>query len=315
MTLSQTVREQFKVVFGENVQFDLPLAPYTSIRIGGPADAVVWPADEMDLQKTLALARDLKLPVFVLGKGSNTLVKDGGLRAVVMSLSKGFKNFGLARENGRHVWVRADGGVPTQQLVRWCAENGYAGFERLAGVPGTVGGNIFMNAGTYLGETAELVEEVRWCDAKGKIQVWPKEKMEFQYRKSALPPSAVVIQAQLKLEKGDPKELEKKIREVFEKRGDSQPVEIPNLGSVFKNPCLPAGRAPKKKAWELVEEAGCRGVRVGGARVSEKHANFIVNEGNARAKDVLILINMIREKVKQAAGILLETEIKVIGED
>lgn len=308
MTLSQTERQKFKEIFGENVQFDLPLAAYTSIRIGGPADAVVWLASEEELQKALALAREIKLPVFVLGKGSNTLVKDGGLRALVVSLSKGFKNFGLARENGHHVWVTAQGGVPTQQLVRWCAEKGYAGLERLAGVPGTVGGNIFMNAGTYLGEIADVVETVRWCDAKGKIQVWPKAKMEFQYRKSALPPLAVVVQTELKLEKRDPKELEKKIREVFEKRGGAQPVEIPNLGSVFKNPS-------KKKAWELVEDAGCRGVRVGGARVSEKHANFIVNEGNAKAKDVLILINMIREKVKQATGILLETEIKVIGED
>lgn len=313
MALSQTEKQRFKEIFGEGVQFDLPLGPYTSIRIGGSADALVWPSGEEELQKALALAKDLKLPVFVLGKGSNTLVRDGGIRGLVVSLAKGFKKFGIAKENGRHVWVEAQGGVPTQQLVRWCAEQGFSGFECLAGVPGTVGGNIFMNAGTYLGEIAELIEEVRWCDGKGKIQTWPKEKLEFQYRKSALPPSAVVMEARLKLEKGDPKELEKKIREIFEKRGMRQPVEIPNLGSVFKNPA--AGRAPKKKAWELVEEAGCRGVRVGGARVSEKHSNFIVNEGNAKAKDVLILINMIREKVKQATGILLETEIKVIGED
>ncbi|OGQ59527.1 MAG: UDP-N-acetylenolpyruvoylglucosamine reductase [Deltaproteobacteria bacterium RIFCSPLOWO2_02_FULL_53_8] len=305
--LSTTQKNELKEMFGEEVGFDVSLSQYTSIHVGGPADAIVWPANAEQIQKVILWAKEKKIPAFILGKGSNTLIRDKGFRGIVITLGKGFREFSLAKEEDNFVWVKADGGVPTQQFVRWCAEQGFAGAERLAGIPGTIGGNIFMNAGTYLGEVGDLVEEVQICDAKGKIQTLPKEKLEFEYRHSSISPSAVVLSTVLKLEKTDKEKVEKKVREVFEKRGLSQPIEMPNLGSVFRNP-------GKKKAWELIEEAGCRGVRVGQARVSEKHANFIVNEGDAKAKDVLILIGLVKDKVKEASGILLETEIKVVGE-
>lgn len=310
--LSTTQKEELKNLFQENVGFDLSLRQYTSIHVGGPADAIVWPKNEKELVQTIVWAKEKKIPYLILGKGSNTLAKDEGFRGMVICLTKGFRHFGITKENGHHVWVEAQGGVPTQQFVRWCVEQGLAGAERLAGVPGTIGGNVFMNAGTYLGEMSEIVEEIKICDAKGKLMTLPKEKLEFEYRKSSIPPSSVVVHAILKLEKGEKEKLEKVLREVFDKRGLSQPVELPNLGSIFRNP--PATTKSKKKAWELVEESGCKGVRVGGARVSERHANFIVNEGNATAKDVLILIGLIKDKVKQATGIVLETEIKVVGE-
>lgn len=312
MMLTTTLKNELKEMFGEAVQFDTPLSPYTSIRVGGPADALVSPSGGEEIRKIILWAREKKIPYFILGKGSNTLVRDRGFRGIVIHLGKGHREFGLEKEKGRFVWVKAQGGVPTQQFVRWCAEQGFAGIERLAGVPGTIGGNIFMNAGTYLGEVGEIVEEVRVCDAKGKIQTWPKEKLKFEYRRSNIPPSSIVMEAVLRLEKGEKEKIEGKVRNVFEKRGLSQPIEMPNLGSVFRNP--EHGKQGKKKAWELVEEAGCKGVRVGKARVSEKHANFIVNEGGAKAKDVLILIGLIKDKVKESSGILLEAEIKVIGE-
>jgi len=307
LTLSTTLKDELKNLFGVDVEFDVPLSGHTSIRVGGPADAVVWPAGEEILKQAIHWAKEKGISYFFLGKGSNTLVRDGGFRGLIINLTRGFRHFKLAKENGHFVWVEAEGGVPTQQLVRWAVEQGLSGLERLAGVPGTIGGNVFMNAGTYLGEIADLVEEVGICDARGKSQTLPKGKLQFDYRRCNISPSSVVVRALLRLEKGDKEKIEKCVREVFEKRGLAQPIELPNLGSVFKNP-------GKKKAWELVEEAGCKGVRVGKARISEKHANFIVNEGGATAKDVLVLIAMIKDRVKDACGIMLETEIKVIGE-
>lgn len=312
--LSTALKQELQEIFWLAVAFDVPLSQHTSIRIGGPADAFIWPADEAMLQKTMVWVQQKDLPYFVLGKGSNTLVRDLGFRGIIISLEKAFRHFGLEKENGHGVWIAAQGGVPTQQLVRWSIDQGLTGLERLAGVPGTIGGNVFMNAGTYLGEVGELVEEVKLCDSKGKIQVLSKEKLQFEYRKSNIPPSSVILGTVLKLEKGDKEKIEKGVREVFEKRGLAQPIEVPNLGSVFKNPAASAGRQGKKKVWELIEEVGLKGIRVGRARVSEKHANFIVNEGGAKAKDVLILIGMIRDRVQEATGILLETEVKVIGE-
>lgn len=312
--LSTTQQTELKNLFGDDVSFDALLSQHTYIHIGGPADAIVWPKDVEQLQWVMLWAKEKKIPYFILGKGSNTLVRDGGFRGLVIHLGRGFRNFSLAKENGHFVWVEAQGGVPTQQLVRWCAEQGFSGMERLAGVPGTIGGNVYMNAGTYLGEIADMIEEVDVCDGRGRLLTYPKAKLQFEYRSSNLAPSSVVVRALLKLEKKEKETVEKQVREVFEKRGLTQPVELPNLGSVFKNPGLPSGKQGKKKAWELIEEAGCKGVRIGQARISEKHVNFIVNEGGATAKDVLLLIGLIKDRVKDATGILLETEIKVVGE-
>ena len=311
--LNTTQKQELQNLFGEDCGFDLSLSPFTSMHVGGAADAIVWPKNEEELAKAVLWAREKKIPTLVLGKGSNTLVLDGGFRGMVLSLTKGFRGFSVLKEKGENVWVNAQGGVPTQQFVRWCVDQGFAGAERLAGVPGTIGGNVFMNAGTHLGEIGDLVEEVQICDAKGKISVWPAAKLEFEYRKSSIPSSAVILSAVLHLKKGEKEKLEKEVKGLFEKRGLSQPVDFPSLGSVFKNP--PAGKHGRKKAWELIEDAGCKGVRVGGARVSERHANFIINEGKATAKDVLILIGLIKDKVKEAAGVALETEIKVVGEE
>lgn len=304
---SSTVKNELRELLGEAVTFDVCLAPHTSIRIGGPADAFFTPPSAAALQKALAFASEKSLGVFVLGKGSNTLVRDGGVRGLMIRMGSAFSRFEKIRENGAGVLLSAQGGVPTAQLVRWAALEGLTGLECLAGVPGSVGGNVVMNAGTYLGEIGPAIEAVKILDNRGREKMFTKEKLKFEYRKSSIPPSAIVLEAQFLLKKGNKEALEKTIREVFEKRGLSQPIEQPSLGSVFKNP-------GKKKAWELIEEAGLKGVRVGKARISEKHANFIVNEGGASARDVEVLIRMVKEKVREATGHLLETEIKVIGE-
>lgn len=308
MTLSATLKQELQNFFGAEVAFDLPLAPHTSIHIGGKADAVFWPQDESGLKEAILWSRAKEIPYFILGKGSNTLVRDLGFRGMVINLGSTFRRFGKFKENGNHVLVEAEGGVPTQQIIRWAALEGLSGLERLSGVPGTIGGNIYMNAGTYLGEIADLVHQIKIFDRTGKEQILARDKIKFEYRSSGLPSSSIIVWALLKLEKGEKEKVEKKIREVFEKRGLSQPIEYPNLGSVFKN-------LGKKKAWELIEEAGCKGVRVGGARISEKHANFIINEGSATAKDVEVLIRLVKDRVKQVCGVMLETEVKIIGEE
>lgn len=305
---STTVKTELKNLLGDSVLFDVTLAPHTTIRIGGPADGLFVPPDVEGLKKTLAFAREKAIPIFVLGKGSNTLVRDGGFAGLVIQLGQAFRRFEKVRENGGSVWVAAQSGVPTAQMVRWAAMEGLSGLECLAGVPGTVGGNVWMNAGTYLGEVGDKVEEVKILDNRGNEKILKKEKLKFDYRSTNIPPSAILLEAVFLLQKGEKEKIEQKIREVFDKRGLAQPVEQPSLGSVFKNP-------GKKKAWELIEEAGLKGVRVGKARISEKHANFIVNEGGATAKDVEILVRMVKDRVKQAMGEALETEIKIIGEE
>lgn len=305
--MESKLQKELKTLLGEAVQFDVPLSLYTSIRIGGPASALVTANNLESLKKVVVFCRQQSLPYYMLGKGSNTLVLDGGFRGVVVHLADGFRQFGIQTTTGDVVIVRADGGVPTQQLVRWATMEGLTGLERLAGVPGTVGGNIMMNAGTNLGEIGELVESVAILNNQGNEKTLERSSLKFQYRSSNLPLTAVVVSTLLRLQKGEREKIEAKVREVFEKRSLAQPVEIPNLGSIFKNP-------KGKKAWELIEEAGLKGVRVGKARISEKHANFIVNEGGATAKDVLILIELVKEKVKKMFDIVLEREIRVIGE-
>lgn len=306
--LTSQQRLYLEAIFGDRIRFDVPMADQTSIRIGGPADAIVWPANENELTKLISWSRAERVPVTILGKGSNTLVKDGGIRGLVINLSKSFRSFEKIKEEGETIWIAAQAGVPTQTLVKWCADQGFAGMEILAGVPGSVGGNLFMNAGTHLGEIGEIVESVTFFSPPEKIATWNIDRLKFEYRKSNLPPSAVILDGVFRLKRGNSEELGRKIRVLFEKRGESQPIELPNLGSVFKNP-------GKRKAWELIRESGCDDIRIGGARISKKHANFIVNEGNAQAKDVQILIRLVKDKVKQSTQMTLETEIKVIGED
>ena len=305
MTMGQ--KEAMKTLTEEPILFEEPMSTHTTIRIGGPAAALAHPKNLEELTAVMQWARSQKVPVFVCGKGSNTLVRDGGFDGVVIHLSKGFKEWKMVREEEGSLTVEAQGGVPTQAFVQWGAGIGCKGIECLAGIPGTIGGNVVMNAGTSLGSIAAFVREVTLLDAKGKIAVWSKDDCHFAYRSCDIPSSSVVVSALLQFEKGDPAVIDSKVRAVFEKRGTSQPITVPNLGSVFKNP-------PKREAWRLIEEAGLRGVRVGQARISEKHTNFIINEGGATAREVLVLINLVKERVKQSSGISLETEIRVIGE-
>jgi UDP-N-acetylmuramate dehydrogenase len=293
--LEQRIRG--RILYGE------PLAKYTSFGIGGPADVVVVPEGAADVLAVLGICREEKIPVLILGGGSNLLVRDGGFRGLVLSCDGIFTQ--LVAEGRR---VRAGAGVRMSRLVAYCCTLGLSGMESLAGVPGTVGGAVKGNAGAFGGCIADHLVEVRLLSREGDEQVSMRDQLQFAYRRSSLPAGCVVLEAVFDLTPGDPAQIRRRISENLLKRNRSQPVEWRSAGSVFKNP-------PGDYAGRLVEKAGLKGVRIGGACISPKHGNFIINLGGATAVDVLALIELTQRRVREEMGVQLELEVQVVGED
>ena len=306
---------ELESLFTGSVLFDEPIAAYTSIRVGGPADIFFTPKELSELRRGLDWAQSQEMPVWVIGAGSNLLIRDGGLRGFVVSL-KNLNHFERTAD-GR---IYAEAGVFVPKLVEWTAEQSLSGLEPLIGVPGSVGGAIVMNAGTRDGEIGNAVDSAV-CLVKGKETTLNREALQFSYRSAKVPKGAILLSAILNLRDGNREEIEKKIRAYKEYRLKTQPLNHPNLGSVFKNPpkgASPKGASPKghpASAGEMIEEAGLKDVRIGKARISPKHANFIINEGGATARDIQRLIGLIRDKVKEKFGVLLEPEVRIIGEE
>jgi UDP-N-acetylmuramate dehydrogenase len=278
-----------------------PMARHTTFKIGGPADLAVVPEDADDLKAALHFARSRGLPVFVLGSGSNTLVRDGGIRGMVI-LPEKFQD--LAREGDE---VTAGAGVRISRLLAFCCKQGLAGLEFLSGVPGTVGGAVWGNAGAWGGATAERLARVDLVTEEGDDLLLGRDVIPFAYRFSGFPKGAVIVRATFALKPGDPTAIRQRISRWLVQRNASQPVEFRSAGSIFKNP-------PGEYAGRLVDSAGVKGTRIGGAKISEKHGNFFVNLGEAQAADVLALVELARERVRATAGIELELEIRVVGE-
>jgi UDP-N-acetylmuramate dehydrogenase len=279
-----------------------PMARHTSFQIGGPADLLVVPEDLDDLKVTLAFARSQRLPVLVLGGGSNTLVRDGGIRGMVI-LPRAFQ--ALARD-GTEVTVGA--GVRVSRLLAFCSKQGLTGLEILSGVPGTVGGAVWGNAGAWGGSVADSLARVQVVTEQGDDLCLVRDAVPFAYRCAGLPKGCVVISATFALAPADPTAIRQQISRWLVRRNATQPVEFRSAGSIFKNPSGDyAGR--------LVEAAGVKGIRIGQAMISEKHGNFFVNLGGARAADVLALVTLVRERVRDSSGVDLELEIRVVGED
>lgn len=288
--------------FSGELCFDAPMAPYTSLKIGGPADLIVFPASIPELAAVMEKITRHRLSFFVLGGGSNLLVKDGGLAGVVIHL-KHFSRITLTGDSQ----IVAEGGVSYPKLSTYAMEKGLSGLEFAAGIPGTVGGAVAMNAGIPGEETASLLKEVVHVGLDGSVRTLDTQKLRFGYRSSALP-SGVVASATFRLAAASVAQVETKLKALLKRRRETQPLSFPNVGSVFKNP-KPAF------AGALIEQAGLKGHRIGDAQVSEKHANFIVNRGKATAKEVIALIDEIREKVSERHGIVLEPEVKIVGRD
>jgi UDP-N-acetylmuramate dehydrogenase len=285
-----------------------PLARYSTYRIGGPA-TVVLPASAEDVGTALRLAHQAGVPWFALGLGSNILLPDEGLDALVIRLGKGMDR--LDPDGDR--WV-IGAGLPAPLAARRTAAAGYAGLHIFVGVPGSVGGGVYMNAGCHGGDWAEVVETVTVVDASGRDAVLPRAEVPFTYRRSGLD-GRVVVETAVRLRPEEQHRLDEQIAEMFEWRQKGTPFNQPCCGSVFKNPHGPSWKKEggPRTAGQLIEAAGLKGFRVGGAEVSPMHANYFVNTGGATAADVRALILEVQRRVEQEFGARLEPEVKIIG--
>jgi UDP-N-acetylmuramate dehydrogenase len=278
-----------------------PLARHTTWRIGGPARYLVQPAGVDDVEKALHFAKELGLPWLVLGLGSNVLVRDGGFPGVVLKLGKG-----LDRLEMKGATAIVGAGLPTPLLARRTAEAGFAGVERFIGIPGTVGGGVYMNAGCHGAEFAEVVTEVTVMDANGKTKTLARRQISYKYRSSNLG-DVVILEAKLGLAEEPPAKLKEIQGRLLRWRKAGTPFDQPCAGSTFKNP------GGSKTAGMLIDEVGLKGYRVGGVQVSPMHANYLVNTGTATASDVLKAIEHVRKTVAKRTGVELELEVKVLG--
>src|SRR5438094_593724 len=289
-----------KIKFRGKLLENEPLARYNTWRLGGPARYLAMPADSEDVVRALELAQDRGLPWVVLGLGSNVLVKDGGFPGVVIRMGKGLDRFEM---KGATAIVGA--GMPTPILARRTADAGFVGIERFVGIPGTVGGGIYMNAGCHGAEFSEVVTEVTVMDARGKVKQLARKQISFKYRASNI--EGIVLEAKLGLGEESPAKLKELQAKLFRWRKAGTPFDQPCCGSTFINP------SGTKTAGMLIDECGLKGFTIGGAQVSTQHANYIINKGTATASEVLKVIEHVRKTVAKKTGITLELECKIIG--
>ncbi len=280
---------------------DEPMSKHTSWRVGGLADSYYIPADLEDLQYFLSTL-DVSMPITWVGLGSNMLVRDGGIRGVVIAPLGGLKQHELVEPN----LVYAQCGLSSSKLARFCQKHHLSGADYLAGIPGTVGGALTMNAGAFGHETWNLVEQVTMINRQGELIERNADEFETGYRRVQLPEHEWFVAAWFRLSETKNEE-DMEIRQLLQKRNDSQPIGLPSCGSVFKNP-------PGKHAAKLIETAGLKGHCIGAACVSVKHANFIISNAQTRASDIEELIAFIQKTVEQKFDVLLETEVRIVGE-
>jgi len=284
------------------VLFDAPMRQFTSMQVGGPADSLLFPRDVNELKKVVRYARRKKIPLLILGRGTNLVVRDRGIRGWVISLAQGMKKIQMDGEV-----VDAEAGLPLQRLVQFSVRKGLTGLEPFFGIPGTVGGGLAMNAGAWGSELKDVLLSVTLMKEDGEIVERSRSRLRFSYRGLAIPSSWIILKGRFKLKMGKRGEILGRVRSYSEMRRKRQPLDYPSAGSVFKNPEEgPAGK------W--IEEAGLKGFRIGRAMVSERHANFIINLGKAKAEEVIRLMEFVEKKVYEGKGISLEREVKVVGE-
>ena len=280
---------------------DEPMSAHTSFRIGGPADFFYQPPDVDRLVKVQDICRREGIQWFVIGAGTDLLVSDAGYRGMVVDLGLGFRET-VSRQNR----VAAGAGTPLADLLHYATQRGLSGMENLAGIPGQVGGCIRLNAGAFGSEIGDRLQRIRLLTADGRVEERDRSSITMEYRRTDIPSDAVVLEGEFMLSDGNPKDMARIQQDVLNRRKEKQPVTVPSAGSVFKRP-------PGDYAGRLIEEAGCKGLRIGDAMVSKKHANFIVNVRFATAEDVLRLIEEVRERVLRRFGVALELEIELVG--
>lgn len=304
--MEEIYQDLIKFLPKENILKQEPMQKHTSIKIGGKADIFIKIETVEQLKHTLKIMKEKKYPFYVIGNGSNLLVKDGGIRGAVLKIAiKGIK----IEEKENDVIIKAGAGIPLIQLSQLALEKSVTGLEFACGIPGTLGGAIAMNAGAYGCEMKDIVYSSDYMDDKGNIKTISNKEHEFEYRKSIfMQNEGIIISSILKLQKGTETEIKEKMEENKKTRIEKQPIDMPSAGSTFK-------RGTDFITAKLIDECGLKGYQIGGAKVSEKHAGFLINIGNATAEDMLELITYVKEQVKEKFGKTIELEIKIIGEN
>ncbi len=300
-----TLYEEIKrIVAPECVRSQEPMSAHTTFKIGGPADIFVSPKTVNQLCHVLAFIHEKSAPLTILGCGSNVLVRDRGIRGVVVTLCEMNEPLSVV-----DTVITAPAGITLKALSEFACEQGLTGLEFAVGIPGTLGGAVFMNAGAYEGEMSMVVTEVSAATLEGEIRVYEKDELDFSYRHSVFQDTGHVISVvKLALKTGEKEKIRQKMDELTAKRESKQPLEMPSAGSTFKRP-------PGYYAGTLIEQTGLKGLSVGGAQISEKHAGFVVNKGGATAKDVQNLIREVQQKIKDVHNVILEPEVRIIGEE
>lgn len=292
-----------KIVRKEQILEEEPMKKHTTFRIGGPAEYLILPLTTEEIADVIKLCRQEEIPWYIVGNGSNLLVADEGVRGVVIQL---LRNFNQIQVEGCQIRMQA--GAQNAAVAKRALDASLTGFEFAAGIPGTIGGAVVMNAGAYGGEMKDILKEVTVLDPNGMIRTIPAEELELGYRTSIIARKGyVVLEAVIVLKTGDPKEIKAAMDELKEKRVTKQPLEYPSAGSTFKRP-------EGYFAGKLIMDAGLRGFSVGGAQISEKHCGFVINKGNATAKDVTELMDETKKIVMEKFGVALEPEVKRLGQ-
>ena len=297
------LKEQLQHLDGVEADWDIMMAGHTSLRVGGPVSCLLRPLDLAGLQTAVQVLNQNHYPYFILGRGTNLLVQDAGIKAVAISLEEGFSQVKCMDPSGR---VQAGAGLRLSRLLRFCLQQSLSGLEFIAGIPGSVGGALRMNAGTHAGEMADVCEALHLLLSDTALVRLARSQLSFSYRRLELPPASVVVEAEFLLTPSSREQIRQRIRALLKVRKEKQPWRLPSAGSVFKNP-------PGDFAGRLIEAVGLKGVRLGDAQISPKHANFIVNRGQAQSRDILALIQLAQDKVSQEFGVQLELEIEVLG--
>jgi UDP-N-acetylmuramate dehydrogenase len=307
MSGKNEVREVLENINAGKILYDEPMLRYTSLIVGGNADAIVFIENEDQLIEVVRILGKNKIKFFPVGNLTNVIVRDGGYRGAIL-LMNGMKEISCEHTKENFGLISAQAGAVLSRVVNLSLAEELTGFEFCSGIPGSVGGAVWMNAGAYGREMKDVIESVTVINADGVRKIMKKENISFSYRKTSFPADTIILKAGFKLEKGECRKIKEKINDILQSRQEKHPLEFPSAGSIFKNmPGQPAGK--------LIEDLGLKGITAGGAQISSKHANFIINRGNATASDILTLIELVQFRAKQEKGVNLETEVVVIGED
>ena len=306
MTDHQAIANALSGLTVGRILYDEPMSRHASLKLGGKVDALVMTENEDQLGEVVQRLREKNIPYLPVGNLTNILVRDGGYRGVMIWMRGLDQVACVFGENGRY-YIDAQAGVTLSRVVGLAVVEELTGVEFCTGIPGSVGGAVWMNAGAYGKEIKDIVSTVLVIDDRGEKKILQRGEIAFAYRASNLPADVIICKARFVLHKGSGVQIKERMAEIVKLRQEKHPLQYPNAGSVFKNmPGLPAGK--------LIEELGLKGVRCGDVQVSKKHANFIVNKGRGTARDMLMLIALIQEKARKDRGVELETEIVVVGE-